>query len=105
MCTLLFFCNDINSYSLCIDFQPLYISYKIVSVFKFEEIVNRFKFAIEGVLRRIWCEEFKWFNLFRCISQVFYLDFLSCSLLGNFCDITINESHDCSCKPPTVIVF
>ena len=54
-----FFCNDINSYSLCIDFQPLYISYKIVSVFKFEEIVNRFKFAIEGVLRRIWCEEFK----------------------------------------------
>lgn len=45
-----FFCNDINSYSLCIDFQPLYISYKIVSVFKFEEIVNRFKFAIEGVL-------------------------------------------------------
>lgn len=116
MCTLIFFCNDINSYSLCIDFQPLYISYKIVSVFKFEEIVNRFKFAIEGVLRRIWCEEFKWFNLFRCISRtisekilkntkVFYLDSLSCSLLGNFCDIIINESHDCSRKLPTVIVF
>lgn len=38
-------------------------------------------------------------------TKVFYLDSLSCSLLGNFCDITINESHDCSCKPPTVIVF
>ena len=112
MCTLIFFCNDINSYSLCIDFQPLYISYKIVSVFKFEEIVNRFKFAIEGVLRRIWCEEFKWFNLFRCISRTISekilkntKDSLSCSLLGNFCDIIINESHDCSRKLPTVIVF
>ena len=115
MCTLIFFCNDFNSYSLCIDFQPLYISYKIVFL-SLRKLLTDSNLPLRGVLQRIWCEEFKWFNLFRCISRtisekilkntkVFYLDSLSCSLLGNFCDIIINESHDCSCKPPTVIVF